>query len=348
MANKAQLTIDVTATTSDAVSGLKKAETAVENYGDAAKTATKQSRDVAGGIETVGGVSGQATTGLRDMSDAVAMAGFPQLAAGMQVAAVGLESLDGAATLYAAAQEGLSKAVAFFDGILKALKLTILTNPIFIIAAVIIAIGAAFVIAYMKCDTFRRIVDAAVRAVWNTIQTVFNWVKNNWPLLLTILTGPFGLMVSVIIKNRDSIWDAIKAVYNWIRDSWNAIAGWLSAPFDTAWNAISKVFGWIQDAIDAVVSALSKIKFPSVPGWLKSGIGAINPFMLPPAPVRYAAPSVGIGTHAASAGAAGAGGITINVQGALDPDAVARQIERILRSRVRRVGGVGLLAAGVR
>ena len=56
----------------------------------------------------------------------------------------------------------MSKAVVFFDGVMKALKLTILTNPIFIIAAIIIAIGAAFVIAYMKCETFRNIVDAAV------------------------------------------------------------------------------------------------------------------------------------------------------------------------------------------
>jgi len=31
----------------------------------------------------------------------------------------------------------------------------------------------------------------------------------------------------------------------------------------------------------------------------------------------------------------------INVSGALDPDAVARQIEKILAGRSRRVGGIG-------
>src|SRR4029078_10586354 len=142
------LAVRVIADASDAVSGLDKAAHAVDDYGDAAKNAAKQTRDISGGIESVGGVAGGATTGLRDMSDAVAMAGFPQLAAGMQVAAVGLESLDGAATLYKAAQEGATKAAAMFDKGLKIMKGTILANPIFLIAAIIIAIGVALVIAY--------------------------------------------------------------------------------------------------------------------------------------------------------------------------------------------------------
>jgi len=346
MTAKARLTIDVTATTAGAVADLKKAESAVKGYGDAADTATKQSRDVSGAIDSVGGVAGKATTGLRDMSDAIAMAGFPELAAGMQVAAVGLESLDGAATLYAAAQQGLSKAVLFFDGVLKALRLTILTNPIFLIAAIVIAIGAAFVIAYMKCETFRRIVDGAVRAVWTTIKTVYDWVKDNWPLLLTILTGPFGLMVATIIRHRDSIWNAIKAVYNWIRDSWDAITGWLTAPFTAAWGTIKGVTDKIKGAIDGVISAISKIKFPKLPSWLPGdfmqGTAAPTGFAV----AGYASPTVAAraGVAASSASGTAGGGITINVSGALDPDAVARQIERILKGRSRRVGGVGRLA----
>jgi phage-related protein len=346
MAGKATLTIDVTATTSGAVSGLDKAKLAVKDYGDAADTATKQSRDVSGAIDSVGGTAGKATTGLRDMSDAVAMAGFPELAAGMQVAAVGLESLDGAATLYAAAQEGLSKAVAFFDGILKALKLTILTNPIFIIAAVVIAIGAAFVVAYMKCETFRNIVDGAVRVVWSTIQTVYNWVKDNWPLLLTILTGPFGLMVAVIVKHRDSIWDAIKAVYNWIRDTWDAVSGFLSAPIKAAWDTIKGIVDKITGAIQDVLDLIGKIKIPK---GVTDFIGAVNPFAVVPggaSPTMFAAPSVA-GRATTSSSSSSSGGVTINVTGALDPDAVARQIDRILSGRSRRVGGVNRRAGTV-
>ena len=338
MAGKAQLRIDVTATTAGAVADLDKAKLAVRDYGDAADTATKQSKDVSGAIDSVGGVAGGATTGLRDMSDAIAMAGFPELAAGMGVTATALESLDGAATLYKAAQEGLSKAVVFFDGVMKALKLTILTNPIFIIAAIIIAIGAAFVLAYTKCETFRNIVDAAVRVVWSTIQTVFNWVKDHWPLLLTILTGPFGLMVAVIIKHRDSIWDAIKAVFNWIDDTWQKISGWLSAPFDAAWQTIKGIIDKITGAIQTVIDIIGKIKFPSLPSWLPGDF--MQGKSAGVAPAGFAAPGVARAPSAAATSSSG-GGITINVTttglGA-DAPQIQRAVVNALRGHVARNG----------
>jgi hypothetical protein len=262
------LTIDVTANTAAATAGLDKAAGSVKGYGDAAATATKQSADVSGAIESVGGVSGGVTTGLRDMSDAVAMLGFPEAAAGMQLAAVGFESLDGAATLYKAAQEGVSKAVVFFDGVMKALKLTILTNPIFIIAAIVIAIAAAFVLLYLKVDWFRNMVDSAFDAILASIRAVWDWIKNHWPLLLTILFGPFGAAVAIIIKHRDSIWDAIKAVWDWISTAWDAISGWLTAPFQTAWNAIDAIFTKIKTAINTVINLIGNIKFPTLPSWL--------------------------------------------------------------------------------
>ena len=310
MASRANLTIDVTADTSSAVGDLDKAKNAVKQYGDAADTATKQSKDVSGAIDSVGGVAGGATTGLRDMSDAIAMAGFPELAAGMGVTATALESLDGAATLYAAAQEGLTKVVGVFDGVMKLLRTTLLTNPIFLIAAIIIGIGAAFIIAYKNCETFRNIVDAAVRFVWDTIQTVYNWVKDNWPLLLTILAGPFGLAIALIIKHRDSIWDAIKAVYNWIKDTWDNISDWLTRPFEDAWGAIQWVFDQIESAINSVIGLIKKIKFPSLPSWLPGDF--LQGKSAPAAASAFAAP--GVARTGPSAMAAGrSAGVTVNI-----------------------------------
>jgi hypothetical protein len=193
---------------------------------------------------------------------------------------------------------------------MKALKTTILTNPIFIIAAIIIAIGAAFVLAYQKCETFRNIVDAAVRVVWGVIQTVYNWIKDNWPLLLAILTGPFGLAVAGIIKYRDNIWDAIKAVWNWIRDTWDNVTDWLTAPFKAAWNAIKGVFDKIKGAIDTVLDMIKKIKFPKLPSWLPGDWGqkSVPTF----SPSAYAAPGVAR-APSAHAAAGGRGSVTVNV-----------------------------------
>jgi hypothetical protein len=45
-------------------------------------------------------------------------------------------------------------------------------------------------------------------------------------------------------------------------------------------------------------------------------------------------------SRSSRAGRGGGGGITINVTGAVDPVSTARQIQRLLLSQDRRVGGV--------
>jgi hypothetical protein len=332
VANKATLTIDIAANTAAATANLKSTEAAVKAYGDAADTAAKKTRDVSGGIETVGGVAGGATTGLRDMSDAIAMAGFPELAAGMGVTATALESLDGAATLYAAAQEGLSKAVAVFDGIMKALRLTLLTNPIFLIAAVIVAIIAVVVILYMKVDWFRELVDKAFDAIWNAIKFVYDWVKNNWPLLLAILTGPFGMAVWLIVNNWDTIKAAVLAVWEWIRDNFDKVKGWLTAPFEAAKTAIKAVFDWLKEKVDWILDKIEGLK--DAAGGI---LDAVNPFSMVTGAVT--APAV---ARAPAARTTTAGGpVTINVTttglGASAPE-IQRAVANALRGYTSRNG----------
>lgn len=324
------IAIEVTADTSSAIGDLDKAKGAVKSYGDAADTATKQSRDVSGGIESVGSVAGGATTGLRDMADAVAMAGFPQLSAGMAVAATGLESLDGAATLYASAQEGAAKAGAMFTKVMNVMKVSILTNPVFIIAAVLILIGVAFVIAYKKCETFRNIVNGAFRLILSTIKTVWGWIKNNWPLLLAVLTGPIGLAVLVITKNWGKISTAANTAYTFIKGIWGKLTAILTGPFESAWDTISGIFTKIRDAVSSVTSLIKKIPKPSIPD--------LNPFNASATATGYAAPATRGVARAPAARAVAPSGPTVVVNGALDPDAVARQIKLILGGHARRTG----------
>ena len=62
----------------------------------------------------------------------------------------------------------------------------------------IAALAAGFVMAYRKSETFRNIVTGALNAVKGAAVFVWNWLKQNWPLLLGILTGPFGIAVVAI------------------------------------------------------------------------------------------------------------------------------------------------------
>ncbi|HEY9657032.1 MAG TPA: hypothetical protein V6C65_01110, partial [Allocoleopsis sp.] len=89
------------------------------------------------------------------------------------------------------------------------LNAALTANPIGIVIALVVALVAAIVIAYKNSETFRNIVNAAgkaavaaFRSVLNTVTSVVSWIRSNWPLLLGILTGPFGLAVTLIARNK--------------------------------------------------------------------------------------------------------------------------------------------------
>lgn len=78
---------------------------------------------------------------------------------------------------------------------------------------VLLAIAAA--LAVMFSEIVAGVAIAAVLVVaFEKVQPIFsklfNWIKSNWPLLLAILTGPFGLAALAIIKNFDGILDFFK------------------------------------------------------------------------------------------------------------------------------------------
>lgn len=84
--------------------------------------------------------------------------------------------------------------------------------------AAVIAIGAAIgFLAYLFVTHFDTIKDA--------VMSVFNWIQENWQLLLVILTGPIGLAVTFIINHWETIKNGATAVYNWIVDRWQDLIG---------------------------------------------------------------------------------------------------------------------------
>lgn len=152
--------------------------------------------------------------------------------------ALGVWAVNAAAKAYAATQ--------------AALNIVMSANPIALVVLAIAGLVAGIVIAYKKSETFRN----AVNGVWGALKTAFTWVKNNWPLLLAILTGPFGLAVAAIVKYRDQIWNAIKALpgliksatsgmWDGIKDSFKSAINWIISKWNNLEFKIGgkKVFG---------------------------------------------------------------------------------------------------------
>jgi TP901 family phage tail tape measure protein len=113
---------------------------------------------------------------------------------------------------------------AMANGIMIAAAWLLALGPVGLVIAALVAVGAIFAILWMKSETFRDIVTGAINGVWAGIKFAYDWVKNNWPLLLAILTGPFGLAVLAITKNFDTIKSVFKGVINWFIDKWNDLS----------------------------------------------------------------------------------------------------------------------------
>ena len=112
-------------------------------------------------------------------------------------------------------------------------------------AVVIIAIIAALVALQVKFNIFGKAIDGikiGFDAVWGAIKFVFNWAKQNWPLLLAIITGPFGMAIAFVIKFKADIMGVFSLIYNGIKSTMGFVAGVITAPFKAAFNGIASLW----------------------------------------------------------------------------------------------------------
>lgn len=172
------------------------------------------------------------------------------IGAGMLANKVATLASAAATTVATAAQKLFGTAVLETDAALAA-------NPIGLVVGALVLLGAAVFLAYKKFGPFHDAVDA----VWQVLQSTFRWVQANWPLLLAILTGPFGLATRFIIQNWTAILGFFKAIPGALGGFLKDVATTVTAPFRTAFNEIARLWN----------NTIGKLHF-KIPGWVP-GIG---------------------------------------------------------------------------
>jgi SLT domain-containing protein/phage-related protein len=152
-------------------------------------------------------------------------------------------------------------------------------NPIGLIVTALAALGVAFYLAWTKSATFRKILIAVWKDIWNVtsqvvrnvvhaagnfwhaLVTAFNtvrtWVKRNWPWLLGALTGPIGLAIVWIIRHWRGLVSTISGLFASFRRSvanvWDAI--WRNTVTRVR-NGIDTVIGWVRTLPGRAIRAL--------------------------------------------------------------------------------------------
>jgi len=205
-----------------------------------------------------------------------------------------------------------------------AVNAAMMLNPAILITAAIIALGVAIFAAYKKFEGFRKIVD-----------TIFNFIKNNWPLLLAILTGPFGLAVYAIMKFKDSIIGFLQGIKDFAVTIFDGIIG----AYRTVMNGVLGLMeSGINKAISGLNAALNVVDAAAGP---LVNFGSIPNINIP----RLAEGGIVTGPTLAMIGEGNGpeavipldrmgsmgNNITINVQGA-DPNAVVQALQRYVRT----------------
>lgn len=201
-------------------------------------------------------------------------------------------------------------------------------------------------IAAVLLGPWRIAIGALNALIHGGISGVLNYFRGLLSALGHIL-APVGRLISAPFK---AAWESIKGVWNGAIAFFQRIVDSIKRVFDVGFSGIKSVWNGIANAINAVhisISVPSWVPLVGGKGWewsthiptlAKGGyftrptvglLGEAGPeFVLPEATLRRVLRDEN------------AGGTTVNVYGALDPDAVARQIAGILRKRAQRVGGI--------
>jgi hypothetical protein len=113
------------------------------------------------------------------------------------------------------------------------------------------------------------------------IQFVWDWIKDNWPLLLAIITGPIGAAVLIVVKNWDTIKGAAQAVWDWINDTWHKLTDIIAAPIQEAarligiaWDGIKTAAQGVFDGVKGIFDKFAGI-FDGIVEGVKTAIGKV-------------------------------------------------------------------------
>jgi len=237
---------------------------------------------------------------------------FAGLAAIIVVVNAVTKAAAAAQAIYQGALIAVRVAVAVYTATQWLLNAALAANPIGLVIIAIALLAAGIVLAWKKSETFREVVTGAFRAVQSAISAVVDWVRSTLGPVFDRVLGDIGSAMRTLGGIASTVWTGIKVV------------------IDGVVSAIESVIS----AVGRAISAIRNIKVPHIPD--------LNPFTAS-APTSAVAGSRatfrGVArAPAAARGTTGGGGVSITVQGALDPEGVARQISRILGAHDVRMG----------
>jgi phage-related protein len=151
-------------------------------------------------------------------------------------------------TIYTKLSAAATKAWA---AVQKILNIQLMGNPLGLWILAIAAVIAIVVVMYRRFGWFRDFVNTVWDGIKAVIEGVFNWLRDNWKLVLIILTGPFGLAIALIV----TYWDEIKNAIAWVwANVIEPIFRAFGTVFELVWAGIQLYFETVWGLIHAAIT----------------------------------------------------------------------------------------------
>jgi hypothetical protein len=192
--------------------------------------------------------------------------------------------------------------------------------------------------------TVFRVAFAVVRAVVSAVSGV---VKSVWRAVWSVLSAGVRAYVATFRAIFNTLSSVASSVARAVSGAWDSVWRALKSGAESAGRVLSAPFDAVKRAIDGVISAVQsligwlsrihvpKISLPHIPGIGRSLSAPVSYGVAGGGMQAFAAPRV---LTARNLGASSSGGVTININGAIDPEGTARAVNRILSGHTRRIG----------
>lgn len=135
----------------------------------------------------------------------------------------------------------------------------------------VLLIVAAFAAAVAAIIVFWEPIKNFFVGLWHGIQNVISsfigWLRQNWPLVLGILTGPIGFAVGWVIQHWSQVTAFFSRIPGVIANAFSGLYHIMTSPFTRAWDFISQIPGRIVNSIGNIGQLLrEKIGNWDIPG----------------------------------------------------------------------------------
>lgn len=165
-------------------------------------------------------------------------------------------------------------------------------NPITLVIIAIAALVAAIVYVATKTTWFQT----AWKYAWNAIKVAFfatfNFIKDHWVLILSIITGPIGAAVIYVVRHWNQIVDGAKnmisslgtwfaklpgkvvsAVGNLSKTLYDKGGDLIHGVIKGATDAFSGIYNWAKSVKDHIVDAIKSVFHIHSPSVVMAGLG---------------------------------------------------------------------------